>query len=133
LANWGYDISIDQNGRTGNKPILWNYANDTDRKALYNAYAKYIKMKLKNPVFGSSTVTSTLNGAVKNIAISGSGVDVQVVGNYDVVAQAATVNFTKTGTWYDYVSGTTLNVTNIATPVTLQPGEYHIYSSVKLQ
>jgi 1,4-alpha-glucan branching enzyme len=129
----GYDISIDQNGRTGNKPILWNYANDTDRKALYNAYAKYIKMKLKNPVFGSSTVTSTLNGAVKNIAISGSGVDVQVVGNYDVVAQAATVNFTKTGTWYDYVSGTTLNVTNIATPVTLQPGEYHIYSSVKLQ
>ncbi len=129
----GYDISIDQNGRTGNKPILWNYQNVPERKALYNAYAKYIHMKLKNPVFGSSTATYNLAGSVKNIALSGNGVDVQVVGNYDVTAQSATVNFTRTGTWYDYVSGSTINVTNTATNMTLNPGEYHIYSSQRLQ
>lgn len=129
----GYDVSINQNGRTGNKPILWSYQNVPERRALYNAYAKYIKMKLKNPVFGSNTATFTLTGAVKNIKLSGSGVDVQVIGNYDVAAQTATINFSKTGTWYDYVTGNTLNVTNTSTNVTLNPGEYHIYSSVKLQ
>ncbi|MCD8742278.1 alpha-amylase [Mucilaginibacter roseus] len=129
----GYDISIDQNGRTGNKPILWTYQNVPERKALYNAYAKYIKMKLKNPVFGANTATYTLTGAVKNMALSGSGVDVQVVGNYDVTAQTATIAFTKTGTWYDYVTGNTLNVTSTSMSLTLQPGEYHIYSSAKLQ
>ncbi|RYD88412.1 MAG: alpha-amylase [Sphingobacteriales bacterium] len=129
----GYDISIDQNGRTGNKPILWNYQNVPERKGLYNAYAKYIKMKLKNPVFGSSDVTYSLNDAVKTMTIKTSAVDVVVVGNYDVVAKTATVQFTKTGTWYDYVTGTTLNVTNSATSATLNPGEYHIYSSAELQ
>jgi 1,4-alpha-glucan branching enzyme len=129
----GYDISIEQNGRTGNKPILWDYQNVPERKALYNAYAKYIKMKLKNPVFGANTATYTLTGAVKNMALSGSGVDVQVIGNYDVTAQTATVAFTKTGTWYDYVTGSTLNVTSTSMSLTLQPGEYHIYSSAQLQ
>ncbi|MCC8411095.1 alpha-amylase [Mucilaginibacter sp. UR6-1] len=129
----GYDISIDQNGRTGNKPILWNYQSVPERKALYNAYAKYIKMKLKNPVFGTNTATYTLTGAVKNMALSSSGVDVQVVGNYDVTAQTANIQFTKTGTWYDYVTGSTLNVTGTTMSLTLQPGEYHIYSSAQLQ
>lgn len=129
----GYDVSIDQNGRTGNKPILWNYQDVPERKALYNAYAKYIKMKLKNPVFGANTATYTLTGAVKNMALSGSGVDVQVVGNYDVTAKTATLAFTKTGTWYDYVTGSTLNVTSTSMSLTLQPGEYHIYSSAQLQ
>ena len=36
----GYDISIDQNGRTGNKPILWNYFNEPNRKAVYDLWAQ---------------------------------------------------------------------------------------------
>ncbi|MEO6150639.1 MAG: alpha-amylase family glycosyl hydrolase [Mucilaginibacter sp.] len=129
----GYDISIDQGGRTSNKPILWNYQSVPERKGLYNAYAKYIKMKIKNPVFGSSDVTYSLNGSVKTVVVKSSTVDVVVVGNYDIAAQTATVTFTKTGTWYDYVAGGTRNVTAAATSLTLQPGEYHIYSSAELQ
>ena len=32
----GYDISIDQNGRTGEKPIKWEYLTDVDRHKLYH-------------------------------------------------------------------------------------------------
>ena len=30
----GYDISINFNGRTGNKPILWNYFDEQNRKGI---------------------------------------------------------------------------------------------------
>ncbi|RVU01361.1 alpha-amylase [Mucilaginibacter limnophilus] len=133
FAELGYDISIEQNGRTGNKPILWNYNDVPERKALYNTYKKYINMKLKNPVFGTGDVTGNLAGAFKTLTLKSANVDVVVVGNYDVTAQTATVTFTKTGTWYDYVTNTTMNVTNTSTSATLQPGEYHIYSSTQLQ
>ncbi|RYY34012.1 MAG: hypothetical protein EOP46_14785, partial [Sphingobacteriaceae bacterium] len=133
FAELGYDVSIEENGRTGNKPIRWNYFDVAERKALYNTYAKYINMKLKNPVFSTSDVTGSLAGALKTLTLKSTNADVIVVGNYDVIAQTATVNFTKTGTWYDYVTGTNVNITNTVTSTTLQPGEYHIYSSAQLQ
>ncbi|GAA4324592.1 hypothetical protein GCM10023149_26300 [Mucilaginibacter gynuensis] len=129
----GYDISIDQNGRTGNKPILWNYYSVPERKALYKAYAKYIKMKLNNPVFTTANMSYTLTGAVKDVTLNGSGIDVEIVGNYDVTAQSASIKFAKAGTWYDYVTGATLTVPATPYTVTLNPGEYHIWSSTKLQ
>ena len=36
----GYDVSIDFNGRTGDKPIRWEYAQDPTRKALYDSLCK---------------------------------------------------------------------------------------------
>ncbi|MBU2554332.1 MAG: T9SS type A sorting domain-containing protein, partial [Bacteroidetes bacterium] len=41
-------------------------------------------------------------------------------------------NFQNTGWWYDYFSGDSINVTNTAMTMNLKPGEFHIYSTVKL-
>ena len=38
----------------------------------------------------------------------------------------------KTGIWYEYFSGEERNVTDVATSIILQPGEFRIYSSEKL-
>ena len=40
-------------------------------------------------------------------------------------------NFTKTGTWYEFFNGTTLDVTaaNQNTPISLLQGEYRLYTS----
>ena len=67
------------------------------------------------------------------MALTGSGTNVEVVGNFDVATQSATVNFPATGTYYDYMSGTTINVPSTSYNVTLAPGEYHIYSSTILK
>ena len=53
----GYDISIDFNGRTGEKPIKWDYFNEPDRKALYDAYARFIRLKKNNSIFNSTSST----------------------------------------------------------------------------
>ena len=31
----GYDISINENGRVGRKPIKWEYEDDVNRKQIY--------------------------------------------------------------------------------------------------
>ena len=41
----GYDISIDYNGRTGEKPLKWDYYDNPGRKSLYDAYSKFIGLK----------------------------------------------------------------------------------------
>ena len=130
----GYDISIDQNGRTGNKPIHWEYYQDPNRRRLYDIYSCLIALR-KQPVFTSAAAYSqNLGGAVKTISLTGAGTDASVVsvGNFDVQAQTATITFPKTGTWYNYITGSPYPVTNTSTSMTLQPGEYAVYTSVKI-
>ena len=41
----GYEVPINDPCRVCNKPIRWEYFDDPDRKALYDAWAKLIKLK----------------------------------------------------------------------------------------
>ncbi|WP_158828710.1 alpha-amylase family glycosyl hydrolase [Mucilaginibacter lacusdianchii] len=130
----GYDISIDNGGRLGNKDPHWEYMSNASRKHLYSTYAKLIKMKINNPVFTTTNFKYNLNGNVKTIQLSGTdGTQVLVAGNFDVAAQTATVTMPSTGVWYDYLTGATVNVSAANYNLSLQPGEFHIYSSVKLK
>ncbi|MGF7230447.1 alpha-amylase family glycosyl hydrolase, partial [Arachidicoccus sp.] len=119
--------------RLSDQPPLWNYMQDPDRVGLYNVYTKLIHYKIKNPVFTTSTFTTSLNGAVKWIQLLGEdGVNVEVIGNFDVVPQTVNITFPSIGTWYDNFGGPNLNVAMLTIPVTLAPGEYHVYSNNKL-
>jgi 1,4-alpha-glucan branching enzyme len=129
----GYDISINYNGRTGDKPILWNYNTDPNRRALYSVYSKMINMKIKNPVFATTTYTYNLAGSIKFIQLLDPTADVEVIGNFDVVPEPAVLSFPSTGTWYDNITGTSINITSLPYNVTLAPGEYHVYSNVPLK
>ena len=128
----GYDISIDQNGRTGAKPILWSYNTDPNRKHLYNAYAKMIKMKIKNPVFTTTNFKYSLGGSIKTVQLLDASNNVEIVGNFDVGSITSVIAFPSAGSWYDNISGTSLNVTSPNFTMTLAPGEYHVYSSTPL-
>jgi len=128
----GYDISINQNGRLGDKPIPWNYTSDANRLHLYTTYAKLIKMKIKNAVFATTNFHYSLAGPVKSIQLLDASNNVEIVGNFDVVNQQTIVTFPGTGTWYDNITGTSITVTNVNYAITLAPGEYHVYSTTPL-
>ncbi|MCX2573155.1 alpha-amylase family glycosyl hydrolase [Pedobacter sandarakinus] len=128
----GYDVSIDFNGRTGEKPIRWEYFTDPNRKALYDAYAKFIRLKKNNSIFNSTSATYNLANGVKYIKLVEGGNTVVVVGNFDVVSQAANVDFGAAGTWIDAMGANTNLTTNTYT-ATLAPGEYHIFSKTALK
>jgi glycosidase len=118
--------------RTGAKPIRWDYQRDANRAHLYNVYKAMALLK-QQPVFANFTsYTQNLTGAVKTINIANADLAVVTYGNFDVVASSATITFPSTGTWYNYLTGTTLNVTSPSLALTLQPGEYAVYTSRKV-
>ncbi len=132
----GYEISINDNGRTGRKPIPWTlgYDTDQDRMDLYNVTATMIGFKTLYPETWNNTQNNLdLGGITKRINLDGPQFDVVVVANFGVTPQGVNPNFSQTGTWFEYFSGTTLNVTNQTASLTLQPGEYRVYSTQQLQ
>ncbi|TCD10686.1 alpha-amylase [Pedobacter frigidisoli] len=129
----GYDYSINYNNdRTGEKPIKWDYYSDPNRKALYDAYAKFIRLKKNNSIFNSTNSTYNLAGGIKYIKLTEGANAVVVIGNFDVVNQAANIDFGASGTWLDAV-GSSISLTTNSYTKTLAPGEYHIYSKTALK
>ena len=128
----GYDISINNTDRLSDKPPHWEYMDDPNRRHLFKIYSQMINMKIKNPVFTSTQFSYSLGGAVKTIQLRDAGNNVEVVGNFDVIAQPASIGFPATGTWYDNITGNSINVASLPYNITLAPGEYHLYSNTPL-
>jgi 1,4-alpha-glucan branching enzyme len=129
----GYDVSIDFNGRVGEKPIKWEYYNDANRKRLYDVYAALAKLKTEQPAFKTDDFALDVRDAIKTIHLNHSDMNVVVLGNFDVVAQPVNPKFQNTGTWYEYYSAQTLEVVDTDAEIMLKPGEYRIYTTKQLE
>jgi glycosidase len=129
----GYDISIDYNGRTGEKPIRWNYFLETDREHLYKVYKFLNELRKNHEVFSTSDYTYLLSTKQKRINLNNSDMNVTVLGNFATSANSVDPSFQQTGTWYEYFTGDSLQVTDVNASVSLEPGEYRLYTDKKLQ
>ena len=126
----GYDYSIDFNGRTGNKPVRWDYYQDWRRKYLHDVYTALIHLKINNEVFRTTDYNLSLGGAMKRIHLNHETNQVTVLGNFGVTEGSMNPHFQQTGTWYEFFTGDTLQVTNVNQVITMPPGEYRLYSTV---
>ncbi|MCK5169674.1 MAG: T9SS type A sorting domain-containing protein, partial [Bacteroidales bacterium] len=59
--------------------------------------------------------------------------DVVILGNFDVETKEINPNFPTTGNWFEFYTSDTLNVTVTNEYISLLPGEYRLYTSVKLE
>lgn len=125
----GYDISIDYNGRTGRKPVKWDYFNVWGRRNLYNTWAELIALRKAFPTFRTTDFTTSFSGAGKKITLLHSEMDAVIVGNFDVYEQDITVTFPSTGIWYEYFSQTEVNVESTTQTFTINPGDYRMFTS----
>ncbi|HKI78052.1 MAG TPA: alpha-amylase family glycosyl hydrolase [Ignavibacteriaceae bacterium] len=127
----GYDYSIDYNGRVGNKPIRWDYYNDSRRQRLYKVWAAETKLKANYPAFqnlDSMNVTDSL----KTLHFSDTNMKVVVCGNFSVWQTTMKPYFQQQGMWYDYFTGDSVYISQTDTSITVKPGGYYIFTSVKL-
>ena len=117
----GYDISIEHNGRTGEKPVKTDeYLAVPARKALYDTYASLLKFRRENPRFFDSdaSFTWTPTGNVKKITCTADGKSFHVVGNF---GKGQTTYTVPSGTWTDYINGGT-----VSGNITLKEGEFRL-------
>jgi len=141
----GYDYSINHcpNGtinndcRVSNKPIRWDYADDPERKDIYDVWAKLIKLKLKEDIFHTADFTLDVSKStgLKSIKLSNEDGSsdlkyINVIGNFGVTTQNIDPAFQETGIWYNLLDDNSeLNVSNVNALISLQPGEFRVYGS----
>ncbi|WP_437396999.1 alpha-amylase family glycosyl hydrolase [Flagellimonas lutimaris] len=134
----GYDYSIDYNGRIGNKPIRWDYYDNSDRKDVYDTWSALNLLTVEEPIFetsdfsldvGSSTGLKTIH-----LTNASAGADeigyVTIIGNFGVEEQEIDPQFQETGVWYEFLANNLKHVVvNVNEPMVLAPGEYRIFGN----
>ena len=148
----GYDYSIGENGRTGAKPIKWDYYDVTDRKYLFDVYSKLLYLRNNYPAlfrargdfsnkygFKWNVDEGSWNGG-RMILSRADDKSMLIVGNFTSNEASCYAEFTNTGKWYDVMEGTFIDVAgligNITVPahsfrllVNFDPGYYLAHSS----
>ena len=131
------DGTVDPNCRLATKPQpQWvnNWLGDPNRNQIYYDWSKMLALKQNEPVFNGSyeihsgSFTPVIYIWDDNIPISQLK-NVVILANFDVIDHNVVPNFPFTGTWYNLMDNTSINVTNTAAPINLQPGEYRIYGN----
>lgn len=139
FGEFAYDYSIELNGRTGEKPAAWAWIEKTERKKAYQNSAKIINLRKQYPeafINGNFTLKIDQSSWDKGriIELKHKDLNMVVMGNFKsdatVLAQA---NFGSTGTWYELLTGNTLNVTTEILSIPLQKGELRIYTDREIQ
>ena len=69
----------------------------------------------------------------RRINLTGNYLSASIIGNFGAATQSVNPNFQFAGQWYDYFSGDTLVVTNKEAPIELEPGEFRIYTNIKME
>jgi len=132
----GYDYSINtcsdgttitEDCRVAEKPIRWDYLENDNRKALYDAYSKLIKLKTKYKTFETTDMDYSLKGAQKYIVWKDPDMSAFIVGNFDVKTASVSLNLPHSGTWYNAMTDEPLDITSTNYTVTLGAGEYRFY------
>jgi len=128
----GYDVSIDMNGRTGEKPIKWDYYYDVDHQRLFRFFKLLINLKNTQPAFRTNNFTWSLANPVKRIQLNDPSMKVNILGNFGITNSTIDPAFQQTGKWYEYFTGDSAEIVGVNNTISLQPGEYRLYTTKKL-
>ena len=105
------------------------------RNKIYTDWARMISLKTTEPVFAGTAMinnNSSLSQTIKitNAAIASTQLkDVLVLANFDVTAKAVATGFPYTGTWYNLMDNSTINVTDATAAITVEAGGFRIYGN----
>ena len=104
----GYDVSIEENGRTGRKPVRWNYYEDANRKALYDAVSKIISWRTSHEDYYGQDNLTVHTWSVGDAQMGGKILvmdKVIVVANFNNAQSTTTVNVPSAGEWTNLMTG----------------------------
>jgi 1,4-alpha-glucan branching enzyme len=139
FGEFGYDIHINYNGRTGMKPVPWSWLENEERQRAFVQSAKSINLRKQFPTaFSDGTFTFNITQSHWNdgrrISLSHSDLEMITIGNFRVDEDIEVApQFTKPGVWHELISGAVLNIENIDTMLMILPGKLYIFTDRKIE
>jgi glycosidase len=114
-----------------------NWEDNILRKRIYNNWSRLIDLKTHEAVFeGEYEITpASGNSLTPRIHVwndeltSAELKDVIVLSNFNVNSQNITPAFPYTGTWYNLMNNTEVNITDVNTTISIPAGEFRIYGN----
>jgi hypothetical protein len=92
------------------------------------------QLKIRNEsVYAPTAHYFTSNGSFKRLQLNGQDFTTLVLGNFDVVNASKSPSFTQSGWWYDYLTGDSINVTDVNMSMNFTAGAYKIYTNKKVE
>lgn len=131
----GYDISIDYNGRTGKKPVLWEYYDEPERKELYDIYSELIAFRRENPGLFASPDKINMQTSGNDwdngraIRLQSNEKDLVLLGNFTQTPIEMVADFTTVGNWEEIFTQENINVTdeNLKMKINLPAHSYKLF------
>lgn len=130
----GYDVTIgsDDGQKVEPKPVHWEYMENADRKALYDAVSKCITFRTTHPEmygFDGKTTINTwavgdANMSAKTLVYSNAGGSVIVMANFTNASSEASCNVPVQGTWKNLITDAAVELGSATYTTTLAPGDY---------
>lgn len=129
----GYDYSIFYNGgRTAAKPVRWDYWDMPQRQKLHRVYNAMIQLRTHD-AFRFGEFTHDFHGLGKRMWIAHASMNVVIAANMGVEGFDMAPGFQHAGTWYDYFSGESVDVTDPAGhSFYFAPGSYRVFTNEPL-
>lgn len=130
FGEMAYDISIEEGGRTGKKPLHWEYL--TTNKVLVDNYTKLIRLRKAYPsLFSASSqlewkvgVNDWNNGRTLTLRAS-DGKILHVFGNFTTNAVDYSI---PAGTWFDYSGATSVTIQG-GRSISVPAHEFRLYTN----
>lgn len=117
FGEMGYDVSIEENGRTGRKPLHWEYLDNADRKELHDLYAALMEVRNAHPTLfdGNATLdwkvgTSYWDKGRTLVLTALTGEKLVALGNFTHAALDMTFPATAGDGWQNAVNGEAVTV-----------------------
>ena len=125
-------VTISEDCRVVAKPVRWDYREMPARYRVYQVMSALSALKRDHPVFQTSDFNWDVWGFGKRLQLNGTDMNVVIAGNFQVTTLSMTPGFQHTGTWYDYFTGTSLDVSDLDASFDFAPGEYHLWTDEPL-
>ena len=109
------------------------YYDDPLRQYIYETYK--VVLKLRETITPEKLLNAIKDhkdtGKTRKLSYSHADFKLLVFGNFGTSDESISPKFTKTGKWYNYITGDSIIVENVNQTINLKPGEWHIYSTTK--
>ena len=111
-----------------------NYDTDAARKSVYDTWAKILELRLSLDVFNTKTFNVESGNLmprlfIYNDASSSALKNVVVLANFTLTSQNIVPNFPYGGNWYNLMDNTSMSVTDLVAPITIEPGGFRIFGN----
>lgn len=126
-------VTISEDCRVAAKPVRWDYREAPSRYRIYQIMSALAALKRDHPVFQTTDFNWDVWGFGKRLHLNGENMNVVVAANFGTSTLDMAPGFQHVGTWYDFFSGESLEVTDLSAAIGFEPGEYHLWTDVALQ